>query len=233
MSGMLLYQEIRQYLCSLLNEQPDLKKLPSERILQDKFGSTRITIREALSKLEAEGFIYRQNRKGWFICPPRLKWDPVKKVNFYQLAKEQNFTASTHLVDIATTVANADLVQQFALSEPEQTFTISRIRSLDDRPVMAEEIHCLKSQFEGLESKSLEGSITTIFEQDYGVEVVRESSTLYVTATPEDKAQLLNLSSGSPCLMIIRRRYDKQDKLVDYNIEYWVYGAIEIEVTSN
>lgn len=229
---MLLYQEIRQYLSSLLIEQSDLKKLPSERVLQEKFNSTRITIREALSKLEAEGIIYRQNRKGWFICPPRLKWDPVKKVNFYQLAKEQNFSASTRLVEISTETTDEELTKQFSLEQPEQTFCICRIRSLDDRPVMAEEIHCLKSQFTGLEKKQLEGSVTTIFEQDYGVEVVRESSTLYVTGTPEDKAELLNLSSGSPCLMIIRKRYDKQDKLVDYNLEYWVYGAIEIEVTS-
>lgn len=229
---MLLYQEIRQYLSSLIVEQPELKKLPSERVLQDKFNSTRITIREALSKLEAEGMIYRQNRKGWFICPARLKWDPVKKVNFYQLAKEQNFKASTHLVDILVEQSSDELTQHFDLATAAQTFKITRTRSLDERPVMVEQIHCLKEQFEGLEQKELEGSVTSIFEQDYGVQVQHESSTLYVTATPEDKAELLNLSSGSPCLMIIRRRYDGNNKLVDYNIEYWVYGAIEIEVTS-
>lgn len=229
---MLLYQEIRQYLTALIAEQPELKKLPSERVLQEQFNSTRITIREALSKLEAEGMIYRQNRKGWFICPPRLKWDPVKKVNFYQLAKEQNFKASTHLVEITTEQTDEELTARFKLDQPAQTFRICRTRSLDERPVMVEEIHCLKHQFEGLEQKQLEGSVTSIFEQDYGVQVQHESSTLYVTATPEDKAELLNLSSGSPCLMIIRRRYDGDNNLVDYNLEYWVYGAIEIEVTS-
>jgi len=74
---MLLYQAIREYLFSLIAKQPDMKKLPSARELLEQFHSTRITVREALMRLEAEGLIYRQNRKGWFICPPRLQWDPV------------------------------------------------------------------------------------------------------------------------------------------------------------
>lgn len=143
-------------------------------------------------------------------------------------AKQEN--ATTDLVDILVEQSSDELTQHFDLTTAAQTLKITR--SLDERPVMVEQIHCLKEQFEGLKHKELEGSVTSIFEQDYGVQVQHESSTLYVTATPEDKAELLNLSSGSPCLMIIRRRYDGNNKLVDYNIEYWVYCAIEIEVTS-
>lgn len=228
----MLYQQVRQYLFTLIDQQPELKKLPSERELLDKFNSTRITVREALSRLESEGVIYRQNRKGWFISPPRLSWDPVKKVNFYQLAKEQNFNALTKLDSILTQPTNDTFKQRFAIPVNQDLFCITRTRFLDERPVMVEEIFCLKAQFEGLEEKQLEGSITTIFEQDYGVQVSHESSTLIITAIPEDKAELLHLNAGAPCLKIIRQRFDKNDNLLDYNIEYWVHGAIEINVTS-
>ncbi|MCG7530714.1 UTRA domain-containing protein [Psychrobium sp. MM17-31] len=230
---MLLYQQIRCDLQQMLADQPALKKLPSERTLQDKYNSTRITIREALSKLEAEGVIYRQNRKGWFICPPRFKWDPVQKVNFYQFAQEQNFSAKTALISLTTSPCNSELMSCFSLTESEPAYCITRMRSLDERPVMVEEIYCLSSKFDDLQSKALDGSVTSIFERDYGVEIAYERSTLIVTATPEDKANLLNLSSGSPCLKIIRSRYAKDDTLVDHNIEYWVHGAIEISVQSN
>lgn len=229
---MLLYQEIRQFLSSLIAQDPNINKLPSERDLQESFKSTRITVREALSRLEAEGIIYRQNRKGWFICPPRLKWDPVKKVNFYQLAKEQAFTPLTQLVSLKKEIVDDSLLQTFSLSKPEQIYNICRVRSLDERPVMIEEIYCKVAQFKNLESKDLEGSITTIFEQEYGVNVTHERSSIYVTAIPEDKANLLNLNSGALCLKIIRNRYNYRDQLIDYNIEYWVHGAIEIEVNS-
>jgi len=229
---MLLYQEIRQYLFALIAKHPELKKLPSERELLEKFQSTRITVREALTRLEAEGVIYRQNRKGWFICPPRLKWDPVQKVNFGQLAQDQNFTALTQLVSFETAVAQEWLAQTFELNTASKFHNVCRVRSLDERPVMVEEIYCLASQFHDLQHKPLEDSITTIFAQDYGVNITHERSSLVVTAIPDDKAEVLNVNSGALCLKIIRKRFNQHDELVDYNIEYWVHSAIEIEVDS-
>ena len=39
-------------------------KLPAERKLSELFGTTRITVREALLQLEAQGQIYREERRG-------------------------------------------------------------------------------------------------------------------------------------------------------------------------
>lgn len=38
-------------------------KLPAERKLSELFGTTRITVREALLQLEAQGQIYREERR--------------------------------------------------------------------------------------------------------------------------------------------------------------------------
>ena len=48
------------------------QQLPAERALSERFATTRITIKEALSSLEADGLIYRAERRGWFVAPPRL-----------------------------------------------------------------------------------------------------------------------------------------------------------------
>ncbi|WP_286270941.1 UTRA domain-containing protein [Thalassotalea hakodatensis] len=233
---MLLYQEIRDYLFTLIAQDNTLKKLPSERELQGHFNSTRITVREALMRLEVEGIIYRQNRKGWFICPPRLEWNPVNKVNFYQLAKEQSFDADTRLVSIDCSALVGEksqaITSAFSLNSHAEFYQICRVRSLDDRPVMVEEIYCQAEHFHGLAEKELTGSITAIFKDDYNVNVTAERSSIHVTALPESVAKLLHLNSGASCLKIIRQRFSQHKALVDYNIEYWVHGAIEIKVDS-
>jgi DNA-binding GntR family transcriptional regulator len=238
---MLLYQKIRQYIATLIEQQPAMKKLPSERTLQEQYKSTRITVREALMHLEVEGIIYRQNRKGWFICPPRLQWNPVNKVDFYQLAQEQNFLAKTELITLKIIAAEGVIKTVFGNGPIESQvkeqgvslFEICRVRSLDDRPIMVEEIYCRADKFSGLAEQELEGSLTAIFNKNYGVEISSESSRIYVTALPANKAAQLKLNSGASCLKIFRKRFNKSKVLIDYNIEYWVHGAIEINVTSS
>ncbi len=56
----------------------------------DAFGITRMTIRQALFQLEAEGLIYRLNRRGWFVSPPRLRYDPTANLSFTENALAYN-----------------------------------------------------------------------------------------------------------------------------------------------
>ena len=54
-------------------------KLPAERKLSELFGTTRITVREALLQLEAQGQIYREERRGWFVATaPGLQPDATQ-----------------------------------------------------------------------------------------------------------------------------------------------------------
>lgn len=44
--------------------------------LSERFATTRITLKEALAALEAEGKIYREERRGWFVASARFIYDP-------------------------------------------------------------------------------------------------------------------------------------------------------------
>ena len=228
---MLLYQQIRNHLQEKLG-QGDLKpgcKLPSERTLQEQFSSTRITVREALMRLEAEGLIYSQKRRGWFVTPAKLKWHPAKKVNFNLLAKEQGFLPSTQLVDLSVLPDHQDCPQLRAGA----IYCLSRVRTLDARPVMYEVIHCEVSRFAGLEQQPLDGSITEVMSTVYGIDIDHEHCVISVTVLPDHVADKLEKNSGAPCLRIERARYSKQHELIDFNLEYWLHDAIEMIVQGN
>ncbi|NMM41800.1 GntR family transcriptional regulator [Pseudoalteromonas arctica] len=224
---MLLFQEIRNYIHQLLADQSIAAgdKLPSERALQEQFSSTRITVREALLRLEAEGLIYSQKRRGWFVTPAKLKWHPATKVNFYELAKQQGFKADTLVIDLTIKANFSDS----GINAPS-LYHLQRVRSLDNRAVMYEDIYCDTQRFEQLESHSLNGSITDIMATQYNTVVCKENSVISVTVLPDHVAIKLEKNSGTPCLKIIRKRYDECHALVDNNIEYWLHNAIEMIV---
>ena len=59
---------------------------------------------------------------------------------------------------------------------------------------------------------------------------VKEQSIISVTVLPDDVCEMLEKNSGTPCLKVVRQRFDEQQKLVDHNIEYWLHNAIEMIV---
>ncbi|MBU2972675.1 GntR family transcriptional regulator [Pseudoalteromonas sp. C2R02] len=229
---MLLYQKIRQYVLELIsnNSTKPSTKLPSERTLQEKFQSTRITVREALFRLEAEGLIYSQKRKGWFITPPKLKLRPASKVNFNKLAVEQGFVPKTEVISILDDIDDSFQSQEQDIFTGDALYHLKRVRLLDERPVMIEAIYCQRNRFEDFESKALSESITDIMAADYNVKITSERCVICVTALSNEDADILEKNSGAPCLKIIRKRFDEHGLLVDYNYEYWLHDAIEMLV---
>ncbi len=86
------YLRIRDHFASLIEAGTlaPQSKLPPERAVGDAFGITRMTIRQALFQLEAEGLIYRLIRRGWFVSPPRLRYDPTANMSFTENALAYN-----------------------------------------------------------------------------------------------------------------------------------------------
>ena len=86
------------------------QQLPAERALSERFATTRITIKEALSSLEADGLIYRAERRGWFVAPPRLTYDPAIHTHFHQWIGEQQRTAETRVLGHGGELASSEPV---------------------------------------------------------------------------------------------------------------------------
>ena len=86
---------------------PPASKLPAERKLSELFGTTRITVREALLQLEAQGQIYREERRGWFVSPPRLAYNLMQRSHFHAMVSDQGRVASTEVISARLQPASA------------------------------------------------------------------------------------------------------------------------------
>lgn len=75
------------------------QKLPSERALSGLYSTTRITIKDALVALETEGLIYREERRGWYVSPPRICYNPLSRTHFHQMIRDQQRIAATKVIN--------------------------------------------------------------------------------------------------------------------------------------
>ena len=138
-------QTLRRYISS--GQLGAGQQLPAERALSERFATTRITIKEALSSLEADGLIYRAERRGWFVAPPRLTYDPAIHTHFHQWIGEQQRTAETRVLAHGSELASSELCRWMGLAPFTPLYEIRRQRLIDGRPVLHVSHHLLANRF--------------------------------------------------------------------------------------
>ncbi|OBT15533.1 phosphonate utilization transcriptional regulator PhnR [Vibrio sp. UCD-FRSSP16_10] len=205
------------------------QKLPSERKLAELFDTTRVTLREALSLLEAEGRIYREDRRGWFISPLPLRYDPTLTLNFMDMAKAQNREPLTELVGYKSMLADKKVSELLCLPAFSDVFKVERVRYLEQRPVVFVENYVRPECAPTLLDHDLSLSLTDIYREHYGIHYSEIRYRVSTTSLFGEVAQKLRATAGSPVMLLQRINYDQQGNLIDCALEYWRHDAICIE----
>ncbi len=226
------YLRVRDHFASLIEAGTlaPQSKLPPERVVSDAFGITRMTIRQALFQLEAEGLIYRLNRRGWFVSPPRLRYDPTANLSFTENALAQGRVPSTTVLSSERIRASAWDCEHLGVAASEPVFLIRRIRSIDDRAVLVEHLHLDAKRCPGLLDEPLDRSMTEILAARYGISVRRRRIHMRPTALVQAHAHTLNVTAGTPSLYVARTTYDQFGDVVEVDQEFWRHDALDIMV---
>ncbi|MEL0628212.1 UTRA domain-containing protein [Psychromonas aquatilis] len=209
-----------------------LQKLPSERELCDLFSLTRISVKEALKSLEAEGLIYREDRRGWFVSPPRIQYNPLSRCHFKQMVSEQNRIAETQLVNINTIMAPSEHAKILQLKELTEIHIIERLRYIDGRVVLFVENCLISDFFPHIIEEDLNQSLTQLYQEKYNFSTSRSRFDVIPTTAPAHVAKALNLSAGQQVLKICRVNYNQYEEIIDCEFEYWRPDSVMISIDS-
>jgi len=210
-----------------------LQKLPSERELSELFSITRISVKTALNALETEGLIYREDRRGWFVSPPRVKYNPLSRCHFHQMVREQARIAETKLIAVNTVIASGELAKVLDLKELTTIHNVERLRYIDGRAVLFVE-NCLISHFfPDILCENLAQSLTTLYRSKYGFTTSRSRFDFIPTSAPEHVARALGITPGQQILKICRVNYNQNSDIIDCEFEYWRPDAVVISIDSH
>ncbi|WP_105901383.1 UTRA domain-containing protein [Vibrio gangliei] len=207
------------------------QKLPSERALAESFDTTRVTLREALAVLESEGTIYREDRRGWFIAPVPLAYDPARAFDFLVLAQSQQREAKIHVVSAKMMLANKQAASVLELPPFSQVYCLQRVYWLDERPVSYVTHYVRADKFEKFLEHELSDSLSNIYRQHYQKSYHQVQFRLGASSLFDDLAQALRATSGSPATLIETVNYSESGEKLDCSFEYWRQDAICVEST--
>ncbi|WP_426199335.1 GntR family transcriptional regulator [Pseudomonas sp. DC3200b2] len=204
------------------------ERFPTERELAERFGCTRVTLRQALARLEAEGAIYRGHKRGWFVSSAPVAYDPSRVTSFMEYVTAQGREPRTEYLLAERRQAPAWLAVRLQVDVGAWVYHLERRRWVDGRPVLLETNILTEQWCPGLLDQPLGSSLTQLLRQRYGRVQARSEITFKPCVLDEIQGQLLELAAGSSGLMLERLCRDAQGTPVEYDLEYWRPDAVKM-----
>ena len=111
-------------------------KLPPETALAQQLGVSRTALREALQRLESEGYIVRRRRVGTVVLASRLKLDAgLERLNSVtQIVQGAGMKPGTAFRDWRRETANSLIAQRLGIAIGDPVSVIERVRTADGTP---------------------------------------------------------------------------------------------------
>lgn len=207
-------------------------KLPSERKLAEAFKTTRVTLREALSLLEADGLIFREDRRGWFISHRPLKLNLSAPVDFSSLALAQGRKPSVDVITSESMMANKESSQLLSLPPFSDVYRFARVHSIDGRPVMLAEHIIRAERVPNLLQHELDGALLSLYHSEWQLQFAKSRYLVHSTTFDKEIALATRSTAGSPALKITRVNIDDTDVAQEVVFEYWRCSAVELIIES-
>jgi GntR family transcriptional regulator len=122
----------------ILNNQFEDGRIPSESDLANELGVSRTTIRDALSRLEIEGTVFRRQGSGTFVNEPGLQIKSrLDEIWSYEaILQAHGYTPSTVVLDVSEEQPKNKVRESLNLSANETVSVIQKLFVVDEEPVI-------------------------------------------------------------------------------------------------
>jgi GntR family transcriptional regulator len=208
-------------------------KLPSEVDIATVLGVSRMTLRQALSAIEAKGLIDRRRGRfgGNFVAVPRFEFDHASLPGFTEQMRRIHVEAGARVVSAITRRATADVRQRLGLRSGGQVHEILRARSANGEPIVLEEAYLPAAIFPGMLSADLTGSLYAIM-REYDAAPYSADEEIEATPAAEQHAEILGIDVGSPLLLITRTSFTAGGVAVEFSRDYHRADRARIRIKS-
>jgi GntR family transcriptional regulator len=208
-------------------------KLPSEVEIATALGVSRMTLRQALSAIEAKGLIDRRRGRfgGNFVAAPRIELDHAGLPGFTEQMRRLDAAAGARVLRARTRRATAEVRAALGLDRGDRVHEILRVRSADGEPILLEEAYVPAAVFPDLLSADLTGSLYAVM-REWGAAPFSAEEQIEATRADARQAELLEVDPGTPLLSITRTAYTESRVAVEFSRDHHRADRTRIRITS-
>ena len=180
----------------------EVKKLPREEDLIEKYQVSRTTIRKAIAMLVNKGYVYQVQGSGIFIREASLQ-DYVSLENLKGLTRDfPDKKIESKLINLMVINADEDLAKQMKCDVGTDIYFLERLRYVNEEPFAVEYTYLNKNVIPYMSEEIAHRSIYSFIINDLKLSIGFADKIIYADKLDSESAQLLQLSENDPTLVI-------------------------------
>jgi GntR family transcriptional regulator len=223
-SGSPLYREVKRGLMEALasGEWKAGEAIPSERRLAERYAISIGTVRKAIDELVGESLLIRQQGRGTFVASHNR--DRLLFYFFHVVAHDGSKQyPEVRLLSFARARADRIAADKLGIPLADPVVRVRNLLSLSEAPVIVDDITLPAVRFPGISERAFRerpSTIYNLYQESFGISVVRTVERLRATVADAEIAPLLHLPVGSPVLQIRRLALTYADAPVELRISH-------------
>ena len=191
--------------------------IPSELELEKLYQVSRITIRQAISELEKEGYVKRARGKGTSVTFSEKIDESLSAIrSFTKEMEDRGLVPGTSFVEIKKIKATEDIADHLDIDVDSDVFRLYRIRTGDEEPVVIFETYLNGDYNFPLDSEKYQGSMYAVFEEIGLKTPVHVEENFQAMLAEKWMADALKVKVGSPIFKRVRIAYNNENKAIEY-----------------
>jgi GntR family transcriptional regulator len=201
-------------------------QLPSERELMEEFAVSRGTVRHALATLRAEGVVaVRKGARGIVLDEPRAQ-SFSELISFSAWARSIGERPGGRVVELTRRYADALDSRRLDVREGDAVFSLLRVRTLSDTPVMIERTTFVESIGRLVAAVDLDSDSIYDRLDEHGVVFAQARHYVSAVAADAEDAALLEIELGLPLLRQVRRTISPDGQPLEWSDDRYVGDAV-------
>ena len=196
--------------------------IPSERELSERYGISRMTVRQSVSELVKEGLLYREQGRGTFVGRPKISQQLLRLTSFSEDIGGRQQRPGARVLEAAMWPADEMVAERLRMKPGQPVFHLRRLRLADSEPLALETaiisfIGCERLLDDDLERHSLYWLLETAYHQP----LMEAEQEVEAGLAGGQEAEALGIAPGDPVLLTRRLTYTERRRPIEYAISVY------------
>ncbi|MFT6142004.1 MAG: GntR family mannosyl-D-glycerate transport/metabolism transcriptional repressor [Psychromonas sp.] len=195
--------------------------IPTEAELREKFSVSRVTIRQALKLLIANGELESVQGSGTYVKENKVNYNIYQQSSFKEKWAHLNVATHSDVVTFEITRPSITMAENLNINENDRIFYVKRVRYIDENPITVEETWLPLVLFPDLTYEVMQKSKYDFIEKTKGLVIDRSEQEIIPILPSLEVSALLGIDPNQPIIEKRTRSYLQDNTVFEYSRNFF------------